>query len=95
MGQINEQAYVKDGVAIEPGEKVLFVSTSRSTTQCRFGTYIGTDFFGDPVVRYPSRRFVYKSKTEYGFVPCIVTTSLPRNRLYSANHFKSDLNDMV
>jgi hypothetical protein len=87
MRQINEQAFDADGVSIEPGEKVLFVSRRGSTTRARFGTYIGTDFFGYPVVRYPSRRFYYKSKTDNGWKPTIVTTSLPLKRLYSVKHF--------
>jgi hypothetical protein len=89
MRQINEQAYVKNGVAIEPGETVLFISTSFSRTRCRLGTYIGIDSFGNPLVRFPSRRFYWKSKVDNGWVPIIATTSLPRRRLYSVKHFET------
>jgi len=89
MRQINEQAYVKDGVAIQPGEKVLFVSRSHSRTQCRLGTYLGTDSFGNPVVKYPGKRWYWKSRDDHGFIPCEVTVSLPCRRVYGVKHFEN------
>lgn len=91
MKQINEQSFIKDGVVIEPGERVLFVSKCHNRTKCRFGTYIGTDFFGYPVVRYDSKRFHYKSHTDCGWVPCVVTVSLPLKRIFGKNHFHNDI----
>jgi hypothetical protein len=86
MKQINEVSFIKDGVAIEPGERVFFVSRCHNRTKCLTGTYIGTDFFGYPVVRYESKRFFYKTKSDCGWVPTVVTVSLPLKRIFSKNH---------
>lgn len=83
-----EQSFIKDGIEINPGETVLCISSSNKSTRCRLGVFLGVNSSGTPVVKYPSKRFVYKSKTDYGYIPWTVITPLPLERIYSINHFK-------
>jgi hypothetical protein len=97
MRNIVKQPYIKDGIEIFPGETVFFVSTSGHSIRTRFAIYLGYDSNADnvPVIQYPSRRLVWRSKHDYNWEPFDIITSLPRKRIISMKHFEKAAVDLT